>query len=389
MPTNNSLSTQPAPESSVPSRPWGCPDDISHSHLQDSADIANDTMDDDANAVISHNLAEGSSLAGSAITSDAFAPELEPFHSSLPSTSDTASTPIHIIASALVSAPSDLAPQTEDDISVTGALLDHDSSAHQPSSSTDATTVGHGRVEIPELESPQALVTTVELSTKPEEDSDHDSLAAIVHEPTDLLYHMGYDFPSLRIQPVIPSPYLRPGSKYHGTQHAEHQVYDVHVDIKYVDMAESYLCGYLRIQGLTPDHPKLTTFFDGEIIGPKYSFITDHESWGATKQVDISHWKRLDGLESYYKSIEKGATPNPETLPRQHIFMRWKEHFLVPDHTVKSIMGASFEGFYYIRFDILHGRVNGLYFHGRSEKYQQLDLVHIDDSRHHSSFELR
>ena len=59
--------------------------------------------------------------------------------------------------------------------------------------------------------------------------------------------------------------------------------------------------------------------------------------------------------------------------------MRWKEYFLVPDHRVKSISGASFEGFYYISFDQCAGKVSGIYFHAKSEKYQQLELSHIPD----------
>jgi hypothetical protein len=48
--------------------------------------------------------------------------------------------------------------------------------------------------------------------------------------------------------------------------------------------------------------------------------------------------------------------------------MRWKEHFLVPDYKLKSIQGASFEGFYYICFNQVEGKVSGIYFHSKSEK---------------------
>lgn len=50
------------------------------------------------------------------------------------------------------------------------------------------------------------------------------------------------------------------------------------------------------------------------------------------------------------------------------IFMRWKEYFLVPDHRVKTINGASFEGFYYICFNQASGTITGIYFHAKSEK---------------------
>ena len=49
--------------------------------------------------------------------------------------------------------------------------------------------------------------------------------------------------------------------------------------------------------------------------------------------------------------------------------MRWKEQFLVPDHRVTTIRGASFEGFYYICFNQVKGEVSGIYFHSKSERY--------------------
>ena len=49
--------------------------------------------------------------------------------------------------------------------------------------------------------------------------------------------------------PSAPSSYLRPGSRFYGTQQSERQVYEVQVELKNVNLAESFLCGYLRIQG--------------------------------------------------------------------------------------------------------------------------------------------
>lgn len=76
--------------------------------------------------------------------------------------------------------------------------------------------------------------------------------------------------------------------------------------------------------------------------------------------------------------------------------MRWKEYFLVPDHRVRSISGASFEGFYFICFNQVLGTISGIYFHSKSEKsvfhefmnadktdltsrFQQLELKHVHD----------
>lgn len=53
----------------------------------------------------------------------------------------------------------------------------------------------------------------------------------------------------LQLLPNHSSSFLRAGSKFVGTQQSDCRTYNVDVEIKHVDMAESFLCGYLRIQG--------------------------------------------------------------------------------------------------------------------------------------------
>ncbi|ERT01423.1 hypothetical protein HMPREF1624_02669 [Sporothrix schenckii ATCC 58251] len=192
-----------------------------------------------------------------------------------------------------------------------------------------------------------------------------------------------------RLIPAAPSKFLRPGSRFVGTQQSERQVYDVQVEIKHVDLRESFLCGYLRIQGLTEDHPTLTTYFEGEIIGSKYGFNTKPKSWGANDRIDMSHWAKFAAFRPYAKQAKKGNFTIKEHLQKENIFMRWKEHFLVPDHRVRTIHGASFEGFYYICFNQLEGVVHGIYFHSKSEKFQQLELKHVEDKGCMSAVEFR
>lgn len=144
-------------------------------------------------------------------------------------------------------------------------------------------------------------------------------------------------------------------------------------------MTEAFMCGYLRIKGLTEDHPSLTTYFESEIIGSHYTFVTQHPEWGSNEKVDRQHWARFPA----YKALAK-HTPRPDSLTRfwaqkEHLFMRWKEYFLVPDHRVRTINGASFEGFYYICFNQVQGSIDGIYFHAKSEKFQKLQLQHVLD----------
>lgn len=185
-----------------------------------------------------------------------------------------------------------------------------------------------------------------------------------------------WDFTHIRQPPHYPSSLLRPGSKFTGTQQSDRQIYNVDVDILTVDTSQSSLTGYLRICGLTEDHPTLTTFFSGEIIGGpshRYSFRTRTPTWGATDKTDLVHWARFPAWRSLSKEAKRDIDfeyplDGGAWWQQENVYMRWKEHFLVPDHRVRSIAGASFEGFYYATFNQVEGQISGIYFHAKSER---------------------
>ncbi|KAK1067392.1 hypothetical protein LTR12_007165 [Friedmanniomyces endolithicus] len=247
-----------------------------------------------------------------------------------------------------------------------------------------------------DTEAPNATATSRDAPAQSEARSAQFSAAA-TSPSTEPLY-MTFPNERKRLPPHSTSSFLQPGSKFRGTQQSDRQIYDVQVEIKDINMPASSLSGYLRIQGLTDDHPTLTTFFEGEIIGPKHLFKTTHASWGSSEKVDLQHWARFPAWRPLAKSAAAAAaaanktttTPSPNSSSssnftlknyqqREHLFMRWKEYFLVPDHRVKTITGASFEGFYYICFNQCSGSVSGIYYHAKSEKYQQLELEHVGD----------
>ncbi|KAF9520590.1 hypothetical protein BS47DRAFT_1323666 [Hydnum rufescens UP504] len=181
---------------------------------------------------------------------------------------------------------------------------------------------------------------------------------------------------------------LYPGSVFSGSQRSGANSYDVTVTIVDVDLSSSVLCGYLRIQNLTDDYPELTTYFDAEIIGSRFGFITADE-WGASEAEDLKHWGRFPAFRPL-----KGELRKPHLTIRDRdrgvVFMRWKERFLVPNHKTKEINGASFAGFYYVAVtdaaEEASASMTGYYFHPHSEPYQQLTLRHIPN-RMTSSFE--
>lgn len=163
---------------------------------------------------------------------------------------------------------------------------------------------------------------------------------------------------------------LYPGSIFRGKQTSGRSSYEVEVRILDVDFPMSTLSGYLSISHLTDTHPKLTTFFSGEIVGEQYGFLTGTRYYAqATEQDDLRHWSRFDrfhqvrnelrrpGLtmsekERVIPSSSDTAAAGPTERERPFVFMRWKERFLVPDHKVRDISGASFAGFYYLQLEL-------------------------------------
>lgn len=164
--------------------------------------------------------------------------------------------------------------------------------------------------------------------------------------------------------------YLFNGSSFSGYQKSKNGSYEVNVKIQYVDQSNSYLCGYLCIAHLTKNHPSLTTFFEGEIISERHPFLT--RKWEASEEIDLIHWCKFDDFLEKYSSIYNLDSFDYDTLKdSEYIYMRWKERFLVPDHTIKYVEGASYAGFYYTCYSKRTSEIKGYYFHINSEHFER------------------
>uniref|UniRef100_A0A6G1SJK1 Uncharacterized protein C17orf39 n=1 Tax=Aceria tosichella TaxID=561515 RepID=A0A6G1SJK1_9ACAR len=172
--------------------------------------------------------------------------------------------------------------------------------------------------------------------------------------------------------------HLFDGSSFSGFQKSQNENYEVNVKIQHVDYDSSYLCGYLCIAHLTKSHPSLTTFFEGEIISEKYPFRT--RKWEATEEIDLAHWSMFEDFrENYSLTFNCDSFDYDKLKNSDYIYMRWKERFLVPDHKVKHVEGASYAGFYYICYSKRTSQIEGYYFHINSEytifeSFQSLNL---------------
>jgi len=192
--------------------------------------------------------------------------------------------------------------------------------------------------------------------------------------------------PQNRTNHGLPRHCLYSGSRFLGEQKSKGNRYDVEVTFQHVDEEAGYVCGYLKINGLTDDYPCLTTFFDGEIIGLSHPFLT--RKWDADEDVDRKHWGKFLAFYAYAKSFNNDNFDYDQLRDSDYIFMRWKEHFLVPDHRVRDINGASFAGFYYICLQKSTATIEGYYYHRNSEWFQSLNLTHKME-RTSQSYEFR
>lgn len=160
------------------------------------------------------------------------------------------------------------------------------------------------------------------------------------------------------------------GSSFSGHQKSKKESYEVNVKIQHIDYENSYLCGYLCINHLTQSYPSLTTFFEGEIISRQYPFLT--KKWETTEEIDRAHWSMFEAFEQKYsKTFNLDSFDYDELEKSDYIYMRWKEHFLVPDHTIKHVEGASYAGFYYICYSKRTSSIKGYYFHINSEHFER------------------
>nr|XP_019050513.1 hypothetical protein I302_00948 [Kwoniella bestiolae CBS 10118]OCF29443.1 hypothetical protein I302_00948 [Kwoniella bestiolae CBS 10118] len=199
-----------------------------------------------------------------------------------------------------------------------------------------------------------AITSTPDRTTTPQQQTDEGS-----ERPSNPLLEVT----KARV-PSIGRGALYPGSIFRGTQTSGRSAYEVEIQFVDVNFAESSVSGYLSISHLTDSYPHLTTYFDGEIIGTKHGFITGPR-YGATEHDDMRHWGRFEQFRrpSTRLDLLKPELYLRDPLPdksmgevrareRDFVFLRIKERFLVPDHKVRDISGASFAGFYYALVDL-------------------------------------
>ena len=81
------------------------------------------------------------------------------------------------------------------------------------------------------------------------------------------------------------------------------------------------------------------------------------------QQAGLHQW----GLSTQHPLVVNREAPEGSLCTITDLPLCVQEQFLVPDHTIKDISGASFAGFYYICFQKSAASIEGYYYHRSSE----------------------
>lgn len=173
---------------------------------------------------------------------------------------------------------------------------------------------------------------------------------------------------------------LKAGMIFNGFQKNIDHEYITRAEIKMVDSERSVISGYLSIDNLIGDIPKLTTYFEGEIIEPsKNKFITGQ--WGSSRALDLMHWNQFPYFRKEGQILQHSYNPFTDDC----VFMRWKELFPVPDYRMEILPGVSYSGFYYICYKKKERSLTGYYYHKDTELFQSIEMT-SELLRLHSTF---
>lgn len=195
--------------------------------------------------------------------------------------------------------------------------------------------------------------------------------------------------------------WLKPRMKFTGYQISGYKKYQITVELKTTNFPHSgstcslltpHLCGYLTIQGLTNQHPEITTYFESFLVNESIGFLSSSipeelSDLKSNNENDLEHWLNFPnfrelcmnnyGNSNTLQKIILGEYCHMNYLDERFIYMRWKEKFLVPQSQIDSVdkvEGASYDGYYYIVHDQFLGGILGFYYHKDAEKFQQLEL---------------
>ncbi|CAA9996259.1 unnamed protein product, partial [Nesidiocoris tenuis] len=179
-------------------------------------------------------------------------------------------------------------------------------------------------------------------------------------------------------QPGVNPSLLYNGSRFQGHQKSKGNSYEVEVVLQpggVRDCSEQTFYWH-RLQDLTGEAAEFLSACCSNVNKQCNLPISAFRRSGDFRNINVFQFSQNPLFNSqskfasfcqYSKTFNADCFDYDEIKSTDFVFMRWKEHFLVPDHTIRDISGASFAGFYYICFQKSRATIEGYYYHRSSE----------------------
>ncbi|KAF9763112.1 Glucose-induced degradation protein 4 like protein [Nosema granulosis] len=141
---------------------------------------------------------------------------------------------------------------------------------------------------------------------------------------------------------------LERGAIYSGEQLTNSGSFKIEMKIDSVDFDQEIMYGTFQIHNLTDKYELLSSFFESVMMGNKYEFAGD--------ETDTVHWGMFPEWRNELKKQRERPIHNNKNKhdlasykikESDFIYLKIKELFLLPDPNLKSIPGASIDGYYY------------------------------------------
>lgn len=168
----------------------------------------------------------------------------------------------------------------------------------------------------------------------------------------------------------IDKPYfgLKRGTKYTGRQTTIVGSFKIDMKVNVFSLSQGYICGTLTIHNLTSEYKLLITHFEGVLMSAK----------NISKAAD--EFKQWSKFSKWKKDFENQLLFN-DSLNSECLYFKIKEEFLLPNHKLTRLHGASIDGHYYCCYFKKSDSFGGFYQASGSFKHsaQRILLVRTNE----------
>ena len=168
---------------------------------------------------------------------------------------------------------------------------------------------------------------------------------------------------------------LRSGVTFSGTQQigggSSEVAWNLEAEFLSVNLEEGIVYGTLS--STKPGSSSTwVSFWEGELVDNVHNFFHTDGRWRSTAESDHDHWSQFPAFHSKYRELFTLLGVDHLDVSQDQVrFMRWKETGFLKTGARDNL---SYQGFYYVAIDVVHGEIIGFYFDPEMKPMQKLEL---------------